>query len=170
MSYRAANGRSLLLKELERAVALESQLHELVCREWAHEELERHPCAIEWLERLEPRIYAHGAALEETLERLFAGQRQSLASCPIRLPAVPGAALRSDLDVAYALLSASIASYVVVGILAGVVGDCAVVALAQQHSDEADAFLDELGALTVNLARREQRAGALAELSERGEA
>ena len=164
MSRAALNGHALLLRELERAVALESQLHELVSRPHEHAEIGRHPCAIAWLERLAPRAHAHGVALEKTLERFASasGQPRRVADCPIQLPTAPEPQLTCDLDGAYALLSAAIASYVVVGVLAGVVGDFATVALAQEHSDDADAFLEELDGLTVNLAREEPRARTLA--------
>jgi hypothetical protein len=164
MSIRALNGRALLLRELERAVALESQLHALLSRPREQAELGRHPCAVAWLERVAPRTQAHGVALEKTLERFASasGQRRSVADCPIHIPTTAEPELARDLDGAYALLSAAIASYVVVGILAGVVGDFATVALAQEHSDDADSFLEELDGLTVSLARQEARAGTLA--------
>jgi hypothetical protein len=164
MSHGALNGRALLLRELERAVALESQLHDLVSRPRERDEIGRHPCAIAWLERLAPRARAHGVALEKTLERFAgtSGPPRRIAECPIQIPTAAEPQLTCDLDGAYALLSAAIASYVVVGILAGVVGDFATVALAQEHSDDADAFLEELDGVTVSLAREQPRAPTLA--------
>jgi hypothetical protein len=157
MSQRPVNGRALLLQELERAAALEGELHELVSKPRRH--AGAHPSALDWFERLERRVFAHGAALEDKLDRLTAG-RQPLTGCPIRLPETPGSELTRDLDSAYALLSAAIASYVVVTILAGIVGDLEAVTLAQANGDDANAFLEELDAVTVRVARQEALDGA----------
>ena len=153
----------LLQEELERAVVLETQLHELVARQLEHEEMQLHPAALDWLHRLEPRVHAHRAALEAALGRLAArpsrlrralgGALDSLAGWTSRAREAPAPELTRDVRDAYALLSATIASYVIVAITADVVGDAQAVGLAQAHGDDANAFLEELAGLLASLTR-----------------
>ena len=165
MSTEGKTGLDLLHDELGRAVALETQLHALVSRQLEHEDVKRHGRAVDWLQRLEPRVHAHRVSLGKTLERLAARPsplRQalgpaldSLAEWTKRAGEAPGPELTRDLREAYALLSSTIASYLVVAITADVLDDPQTVALAQAHSDDANAFLDELASLIVSLTREE---------------
>ena len=157
--------------ELRRAVALEEQLHELVSKQLRHAEIRRHPRAVDWLRRLEPRVHAHREGLAAALERLAApaprlprpltGALDNLAEWTNRAREAPGPELTRDLREAYALLSATVACYVVVAITAYVVGDAPSVTLAQSHSDDANTFLEELAELISSLTREEllERAG-----------
>lgn len=163
MSSSAAQFHSLLHQELRRAVALEEELHGLVSKQLRHDDIQRHPRAVDWLRRLEPRVHAHRVALAASLERLSASRgRAGLLSSALEELAewtrdreAPGPELTRDLRQLYALLSATIACYVVVAITADVVGDEATTTLAQSHSDDANTFLEELAELITSLTREE---------------
>jgi hypothetical protein len=161
MQPRDASRRATLQREVSDLLALEARLHGRVKAELEAGRAEA--AELELLRRLEPRVHAHQAELALTLGRLRARVpvvRRALCAALGRAarwadPARTGPEPTGDLCDIYALLAATTASYLVLAISARVLGDEQTAAVAEQASDDANAFLEEIAMLLPDLARAE---------------
>jgi hypothetical protein len=161
MQIRDGTRRAMLQREVSALLALEARLHGRVAAELEAGRAE--PAELELLRRLEPRVHAHQAELALTLGRLRARVpvvRRALCAALGRVahwvdPARTAADPTGDLCDIYALLAATTASYLVLVISARVLGDEQTAAVAEQGSDDANAFLEEIAMLLPDLARAE---------------
>jgi len=153
--------RATLQREVSDLLALEARLHGRVAAELEAGRAE--PVELELLRRLEPRVHSHQAELALTLGRLRARVpvlRRALCAALGRVahwldPARAAPEPTGDLCDIYALLAATTASYLVLAISARVLGDEQTAAVAEQGSDDANAFLEEIAMLLPELARAE---------------
>jgi ferritin-like metal-binding protein YciE len=144
-------------------IALQTHLHGAITRQSGSGALESHWDARELLARLEPRLHANVAALEQALERR--GGRSS----PVkeRLAAMTGAAagwldrarvsfeITRDLRDDYGVISLVIVSYGILNAAAAALGDEQTAELAVGHLDELAPLLDDLMIVIPEVVARE---------------
>ena len=160
---RAASGTAALRGEVRDLLQLERRLHARLTAELETGALRERPDAWRLLKRLEPRAYAHQAALQQALRRMHGrvpwlrrASRAALARVARWLePARSMPEATGDLCDIYALLSNTTAAYLVLATSARTLGDPQTAALAERSADDANAFLEEIAVLLPELARAE---------------